>query len=167
MESSLAPPVELPARESHRPRLLLAVLAIGAAVGVAVLLANSFGHSASASRAPAENGPGGRQVGPDTPAGPATRTHAETVVTVLNGNGLTGAAAAASAHLRQIGYRIGVVGNSARADYPQSLIMYAPGFRPEAIRLGRELGVRLVGPLDGIRRGDTGRAGIVYILGTR
>jgi LytR cell envelope-related transcriptional attenuator len=168
VDSSLASSIELPAQSGRRSIFLIAILGVFAAAAVAgVLVAEPFGGKAATSRALGATPVLQGKIGPDTPAGAATRTHAQIVVMVLNGNGKTGAAAAAAANLRQVGYRIGMVGNSARSDYPKSVIMYTRGFRPEAIRLGRELGVRLVGPLDGMRRSDTGRAGIVYVLGLR
>ena len=39
-------------------------------------------------------------------------------VVVLNGNGRTGAAAAAASRVSRRGYRIGVVGNAPSHDYP-------------------------------------------------
>jgi hypothetical protein len=44
--------------------------------------------------------------------------------------------------------------------------MYKPGFAGEGKRLGKDLGVKLVGPLDGIRARDLGRAHVVFILGS-
>jgi hypothetical protein len=89
----------------------------------------------------------------------------KTVVLVLNGNGRTGAAAAAAARVRSEGYRIGSVGNAPRSDFAQSLVMFKPGFVGEGRRLARDLGVRQVGPLDGIRVRDLGKAHAVFILG--
>ena len=43
--------------------------------------------------------------------------------------------------------------------------MYRPGFAGEGRRLARDLRVRLVGPLDGMRTRELGRAHVVYILG--
>jgi LytR cell envelope-related transcriptional attenuator len=90
---------------------------------------------------------------------------ARTVVMVLNGNGRTGAAAATAQRIRNRGYRIGTVGNAARTDFGRSLVMYKPGFVSEAKRLGRDLHVKQVGPLDGMRSKDLGRAHVVFILG--
>jgi hypothetical protein len=44
--------------------------------------------------------------------------------------------------------------------------MYKPGYAGEGRRLGRDLGVKLVGPLDGMRAGALGRAQVVFILGS-
>ena len=43
--------------------------------------------------------------------------------------------------------------------------MYRPGFEGEARRLARDIGVRRVSPLDGIRRRDLQGAHIALILG--
>jgi hypothetical protein len=90
------------------------------------------------------------------------RSH--TVVMVLNGNGRTGAAAAAAARVKSRGYKVGTVGNAAR-QVSRSLVMYKPGFAGEGQRLGNDLGVKLVSPLDGMRAGDLGRAHVVFVLG--
>jgi hypothetical protein len=96
------------------------------------------------------------------PALPRRRT----VVRVLNGNGRTGAAAAAASRVRGKGYRVGFVGNAPRTDFAQSLVMYKPGFAGEARRFARDLRIKRVGPLDGVRPRELGRAHLVFILGT-
>jgi hypothetical protein len=90
----------------------------------------------------------------------------KTVVMVLNGNGRTGAAAAASARVQGKGYRVGTVGNAASTSFPQDLVMFKPGFAEEGQRLARALGVKRVGPLDGMRVRQLGRAHAVLILGS-
>jgi hypothetical protein len=94
----------------------------------------------------------------------AKRPRGKTVVLVLNGNGRTGAAAAAASRVRVRGYRIGAVTNAPR-QVSRSIVMYRPGFAGEGRRLGKDLGVRLVTPLDGMRAGQLGRAHVVFILG--
>lgn len=89
----------------------------------------------------------------------------KTVVRVLNGNGRSGAAATAASRARSRGYKIGFVGNAAHSDFARSLVMYKPGFAGEAQRFARDLRVRRVGPLDGVRPRSLGRAHIVLILG--
>ena len=86
-------------------------------------------------------------------------------VVVLNGNGRQGAAATASTRIRHRGYRISLVGNAPSHDYPRSLVMYRPGFAAEGKRLGRDLGIRLVSPLDGMRPAQLHGAHTVVILG--
>jgi hypothetical protein len=100
------------------------------------------------------------------PAAAAKTPRRRTVVMVLNGNGRTGAAASAASRVRSRGYRIGAVGNAPRTDFARNLVMYKPGYVGEGRRLAHDLGVKQVGPLDGIRARELGRAQIVFILGT-
>jgi LytR cell envelope-related transcriptional attenuator len=74
----------------------------------------------------------------------------ETTVMVLNGNGVSGAAHAAASRVRARGYSIGEIGNARRTDYMRSVVMYRPGHRGEALRLARDLRIKIVGPLDGL-----------------
>jgi hypothetical protein len=87
-----------------------------------------------------------------------------TVVMVLNGNGRTGAAAAAASRVQSRGYRIGEVANAPR-QIPRSIVMYRPGYEGEGRRLGKDLGVALVTPLDGMRAGTLRGAHVVFVLG--
>jgi hypothetical protein len=99
------------------------------------------------------------------PVPAAKRPRSRTVVLVLNGNGRAGAAASAAARVRGRGYKIGAVGNAPRSNFARSLVMFRPGFVGEGHRLARDLRVGLVGPLDGMRIRDLGRAHAVFILG--
>ena len=98
------------------------------------------------------------------PAPAATRPRSQTVVMVLNGNGRTGAAATAASRVRSRGYRVGTVGNAPRRA-PRTIVMFRPSFAGEGRRLARDLGIGLVGPLDGMRANTLGRAHVVLILG--
>ena len=100
-----------------------------------------------------------------TPVAAAKTPRGRTVVMVLNGNGRTGAAASAASRVRSRGYRVGTVGNASTTDFARSLVMYRPGFTGEARRLAKDLRVKQVGPLDGIRLHELGRAQLVFILG--
>jgi hypothetical protein len=102
---------------------------------------------------------------PKAKAVPAELPRRKVRVVVLNGNGRQGAAASAASRVSQRGYRIGVVGNAARHDYAQSIVMYRRGFEGEGRRLARDLGVKVVGPLDGMRQGQLHGAHAVFILG--
>jgi hypothetical protein len=88
-----------------------------------------------------------------------------TRVTVLNGNGRQGAAAAQAARVRQHGYPIAVVGNAPRTGYTRSLVMYRDRFRPEAARLAKDLGIKIVTPLDGLGAGALEGAQVAVIVG--
>lgn len=88
----------------------------------------------------------------------------DTTVMVLNGNGVAGAAHEAAARVREHGYTIGEVGNAQRTDYMRNVVMYRPGFRGEAMRLARDLRIRIVGPLDGLRVRDLMGAHVVVVV---
>ena len=98
-------------------------------------------------------------------AGKAQLPRTKTAVLVLNGIGTPGAAGRTAERMRARGYRIDGVTNAARMDYTRTTIMYRQGFRGEAARLGRDLKVPLVGPLDGMRTADLGAAQLVVIVG--
>jgi hypothetical protein len=93
------------------------------------------------------------------------RPRSKTTVLVLNGNGRTGAAATAAQRVSRRGYKIGRVGNASRTDFARSMVMFRPGFAGEGRRLAKDLRVKALGPLDGIRPRDLGRAHVVFILG--
>ena len=98
-------------------------------------------------------------------AGVPKLPRAHTAILVLNGIGTPGAAGRAAARVEAKGYRIDGVTNAARTDYTRTTIMYRPGFRAEAARLGKDLQVKLVGPLDGMRPAQLGKAQLVVIIG--
>ena len=92
-------------------------------------------------------------------------TRGETSIMVLNGNGISGAASQESAALHSLGYMIAGTGNAPRTSFRHTMVMYRPGYEPEAKRLARDLhGIR-VGPLDGVTAQDLGGAHLALILG--
>ena len=74
--------------------------------------------------------------------------------------------AAAAAAEQVLGYRIGGARNAERSDYAASIVMFRPGYRPEALRLAHDLGVRLVTPLDGLLPSQLHGAQLALIIGT-
>jgi hypothetical protein len=78
------------------------------------------------------------------------RPRGNMAIMVFNGNGRAGAAGATARTLHGLGYRIAGTANAKRQDYATSIVMYEPGYRAEAIRLARDLQVKVVGPLDGL-----------------
>lgn len=92
-------------------------------------------------------------------------SRARTGVLVLNGNGRTGAASAEAVTLHQLGYPVLATGNAPRNDYATTVAMYRPGMRAEGIRLGRDLHLKVVGPLDGLHPAALHGAKVALILG--
>jgi hypothetical protein len=86
-------------------------------------------------------------------------------VLVLNGNGRQGAAAVAASRVSHKGYRIGGVANAPSSDFTRSLVMYRKGFEGEGRRLARDLGIRIVGPLDGLNAAQLHGANAVLVVG--
>jgi hypothetical protein len=162
-------PVEhaLPTPSSGHPWRTIAVVAAGIAtlelVGLiaagAALLAKPVAHAA---RAEVHKSAPARKKAPVRPLPPRGAVS----VTVLNGNGVAGAAAAMASHVRARGYVIGQVGNAPRSGYGRTVIMYRIGRRPEALRLGRDLGIRAVSPLDGLKPRNLMGAQVAVIVGS-
>jgi hypothetical protein len=88
----------------------------------------------------------------------------EVSVMVLNGNGMAGAAHAAADRVQAKGYLLGNVGNASTTT-PRTLVMFRPGYAAEGRRLARDLRVRIVRPLDGLRPTQLLGAHLVLILG--
>lgn len=86
-------------------------------------------------------------------------------VLVLNGNGRQGAAASTAGKVSGRGYKIGGVANAPSHEYASNMVMFRRGFAAEAERLARDMGIKLVGPLDGIRAAELGGAHAVIIVG--
>lgn len=100
-------------------------------------------------------------------APPALQPRSQTSVVVLNGNGITGAADIASVDVRNRRYVITGTANAPRSDFPRSIVMYRRGFKGEAQRLARDIGVRRVAPLDGVRASDLMGAQLALIVGQK
>ena len=132
-----------------------------AGIGIVLLgnpLANHFRESTAAAA------PRKRTATP-APAKRATLERSETSVMVLNGNGRAGAAHAAADRVSARGYLLGNVGNAATTT-PRSLVMYRSGYAAEGKRLGHDLHVRIVRPLDGMLPSQLMGAHLVLIVGT-
>jgi Sec-independent protein translocase protein TatA len=91
----------------------------------------------------------------------------KTGVIVLNGNGITGAAAQAAAIVQARGYLVTATKNAPRTGYPRWHLMAAPGYAAEALRFARDLDLARsrVGPLDGMTSRQLHGAKLVLILG--
>ena len=84
---------------------------------------------------------------------------------MLNGGTRQGAAAATAAKAERRGYRIGSVANAPSSDFTRTLVMYRRGFEGEGRRLATDLGIKIVGPLDGLRAAQLHGSHAVVVLG--
>jgi hypothetical protein len=89
----------------------------------------------------------------------------ETTVMVLNGNGVSGAAHEAASRVEARGYAIGQVGNANSTDFTRTVVMYRPGYRGEGMRLARDLRIKIVGPLDGMKTRELMGAHVALVVG--
>jgi hypothetical protein len=89
----------------------------------------------------------------------------QTRVLVLNGNGHQGAASVEASRLQSRGYRVSATGNAKRMNYATSIVMFRSGFEPEARRLARDFGIRVVAPLDGLRPRELKGAHLAVVVG--
>ena len=168
MEHSLPSPVSVgPWRTATIVVVILALLELAALVAAGAALfgptvAHTVQHAAAKQVfAPIKAVPLKHQ----PKAGPPKLTRAQTSILVLNGNGLAGAAAAEAARVRALGYPVRGAANAPHTGYLRSIVMFRPGLRPEALRLARELHVRVVSPLDGLRPHDLRGAKLAVVLG--
>ena len=87
-------------------------------------------------------------------------------VLVLNGNGVNGAAGAEATNLETLGYGPSSSHDAPRHDYARSMVLFRPGYAQEARRLGRDAGVRIVAPVDGLTKAQLrGSPPLVVVLG--
>jgi LytR cell envelope-related transcriptional attenuator len=88
----------------------------------------------------------------------------QTSVVVLNANGVSGAAASSAACVKGLTYVVAKVGNAPRM-FGRTIVMYRKNHKLEAHRLAKDLGVRRIGPLDGLREPDLMGAHLALVLG--
>jgi hypothetical protein len=122
-------------------------------------------HATASALAPAKKAAVHPHVIKAPAVGRAKLSRAQTGVFVLNGNGRAGAAHLEASRLQHLGYRVPGAGNASRSDYATTVVMYRPGFHAEANRLARDLGVKIVGPLDGLRTTALHGAKLAIVLG--
>jgi len=133
-----------------------------AGLGVALLgnpLASHFKAEAAAAAEPRV------RTTPEKLPTKTTLLRSQTSVIVLNANGRAGAASQMSDRLSSRGYLIASTGNAPERS-ARTLIMYRRGYAAEGLRLGRDLHVRLVTALDGMRTSQLMGAHLVLLIGT-
>jgi hypothetical protein len=156
---------------AEHPWRTIAVVAAGIAglellvliVVAAAVLAKPVAHHVRAAAIAHEHAAPAKE--PQKPSTGPLPARTKISVTVLNGNGVTGAAAATAARVRARGYRIRFVGNAPSTGYGRSVVIYRGNRRAQAYRLSRDLGIRLFSPLDGLRPGSFHGAALAVVIG--
>jgi hypothetical protein len=133
---------------------------VASALVLAVLAGLVLTHGSKQTRAVAATG----RV-PKGPALPPLRPRARISVLVLNGNGVSGAAGSAATSIIARGYRHAVPADAPNLDYVRSLVLFRPGWQREAERLGRDVRIPTVAPLDGRVAPPYAHVPLVVILG--
>ena len=169
MQHAESIPASFPWRTATLVVGVIAALELFALIGIGAVHLAPKRHVASSATASAAAAPRPAHVVhkhkvPQVPTHPL-RARAAVNVLVLNGNGVQGAAASESSRLRLRGYRIGGARNAARHDYARSMVLYVPGWIKEAKRLGRDVGIHIVAPVDGLRPAMLKGSRLVVVLG--
>ena len=123
----------------------------------------SSGGSAAPTQASSARNEAPDRVKASVPAARLPREH--TSVLVLNGNGRQGAAGEAADAVRSLRYVVAGTSNAPRTDFRRSIVMFRRGYRGEAVRLARDLRIRRVAPLDGLRPRDLQGAQVALVVG--
>jgi hypothetical protein len=145
---------------------LLFILVVGLAlVGKAVTGDGSPAPARAEAPAAKTATPAAKSAKPKPARTRPTLSRSETSVVVLNGNGSPGAASDRADLVQTKGYLIAGTANAPRTDFARSVVMYRPGYRPEAKRLATDFGVGRVAPLDGLRPSDLQGAHVALIVG--
>jgi hypothetical protein len=137
---------------------LMVLLGLGA-VAAGRMLAGEVKTAARAHELPARKTP--PAAAPDRPL----LERSQTSVVVLNGNGISGAAGQSASRVRSLTYVVAGVGNAPRSDYARTIVMYRAGYQREGERLAHDMHVKLIGPLDGLRKNELMGAHIALVLG--
>jgi hypothetical protein len=168
MEHSLR--LEEPWRTRAMVAAAVALIELVVILGVAVIIVGRpIQHRVSAAAEAKVLAPPKPAAKPKKKAKPAPAVpklaRGETSVIILNGNGQNGAAHEQADLVRARGYLIGSVGNAPRTDFARSIVMYRPGYKLEAQRLAKDVGVRMVSPLDGLSQKDLLGAHLALVVG--
>jgi hypothetical protein len=91
---------------------------------------------------------GSDESGKSGKASAAMKAPAEIEVTVLNGTAEAGLAAEVGDRVERKGFRLGAVGNST-SSFEESVVMFKPGFAPEARRVAKQLQISQLQPITG------------------
>jgi hypothetical protein len=124
-------------------------------------------HAAATAFAPAKKHTVASPVRTHAAAAEPKLLRSQTGVFVFNGNGRSGAASSEASKLSNLNYLVPGTGNAKRQDYATTVVMFRKGFQAEGTRLAHDLGVKIVGPLDGLKPSVLRGAQLAIVLGAR
>jgi hypothetical protein len=130
------------------------------------LMADDAAPAAQKSKADAKQSAAPPAAQKKAPPAQPKLTRTQTSVIVLNGNGISGMASEKADLVRTKGYLIAGTANAPRTDFARSVVMYRPGYEPEARRFARDFRIGRVAPLDGMRPAQLQGAHIALIVGS-
>jgi hypothetical protein len=142
--------------------ILVAIVAAGGGLAVAVTSSDDTDHGAPASSAPVTHA-----VTPVAPA--AARQPGSYIVSVLNGTTVPGLARGVANRLTGAKQKLGNVTNAATQDRSSTVVEYAPGHRPEASAVASTIDVApdAIRPLSAASRTVAGdKAAVVVVVGS-
>jgi hypothetical protein len=180
----------LPRYSEPRPAWRKAAIVAGVIAGVELIallvvalafVAKPFADE-PASAPTAKTAGAAAEVGAAAPASSDARSSASTVtetavaaeiprrktgVLVLNGNGISGAAGSQAALVRSMRYPVVGIADAATRTFPRTIVMYRDGFKGEADRFAKDLGLTAerVVLLDGMKPAELQGAKLVLIVG--
>ena len=129
------------------------------------LMADDAAPAAQKSKAAAKQSAAAAPAAQKAPPAQPKLERRQTSVIVLNGNGISGMASEKADLVRTKGYLIAGTANAPRTDFARSVVMYRPGYEPEARRFARDFRIGRVAPLDGMRPTQLQGAHIALIVG--
>jgi len=135
---------------------------VASALALSILAGLVLTHQSSPARPAAATG---HHAG--TPFAVPLRPRSRISVLVLNGNGRSGAAGTAATSILARGYRHAIPTDAPQANYVRSLVLFRPGWQSEAERLGRDVKIATVAPLDGGVAPEYASVPLVVILGAK
>lgn len=172
MDASLPAPTDALIRPWRRATILATLIAAVELVALCIagfaLLAKPLTHALGTQAQAHAFAPAKHEAAPvatHAAVAVAKLTRFQTHVFVMNGNGRAGAASEAASTLGNHGYSVSGTGNAPRDDYATTVVMFKPGFRGEAVRLARDLHLKVVGPLDGLQPKQLLGAQLAVVLG--
>ena len=158
-------------RNIHVPQLryigmaLLGVLVLAGGAFGAIQLTNDDGGSDSGAAAPERERTRDRGGNEDRRVN-ANVDPAQVTVAVLNGTTVQGLAAQVGEEVRAGSFKLGTIGNAARIDQSQSVVLYREGEARAARAVGNRLNIDKIEPVDSVNEEIAGSFDVIVLVGS-